>query len=133
MFWYIYGLCALGFIFSLYLYFVEKKLQANPLYKPACDINDRLSCSTVAQSGYGDMFFIPFSLMGIFYYPFLAILFWSRLDWLALVITSVSILISLYLAYLQVFKIRAICIVCSVIYLINIGLFLNALTMYLKY
>lgn len=133
MFWYVYGLTALGFVFSVYLYTVEKKLQTNPQYKPACDINDRISCSTVAQSGYGDLFFVPFSLMGIFYYPFLAIFVWLRFYWLFFVATGISVLLSVYLAYLQLFKIRAICLVCSLIYLINFALFLNALNIFFNF
>jgi vitamin-K-epoxide reductase (warfarin-sensitive) len=133
MVWYIYGLLALGFLFSLYLYLVEKKLQTNPLYKPACDINDRLSCSAVAQSGYGDMFFVPFSLLGIFFYPLFALIVWLGFDWLFLIATGISVLLSFYLGYLQLFKIKAICVVCCTIYLINIALFLNALNIFLNF
>jgi vitamin-K-epoxide reductase (warfarin-sensitive) len=133
MFWYIYLLAALGFVFSLYLYFVDKKVQTDPRYKPACDLSDQLSCSTVAKSGYGDIFYVPLSVIGIFYYPFVAMLLWFRIHWLLLAVTSISVLVSLYLAYIQFAKIRAVCIVCSIIYLINIGLFLNALNLFLNF
>ena len=41
-----------GLIVSLYGIFVERSLKNNPLYKPACDLSEYVSCSKLVESDY---------------------------------------------------------------------------------
>ncbi len=78
-------------------------------------------CDTVARSSYSAIFGIPIALPGALYYAaifFLAVLYLDlRREWIVRLTTSLTLLgfvISLYLVYLQIFVLEAICLYCMV-------------------
>lgn len=112
-------LATIGFCISLYSYFVESKMKADATYKPACDINDRISCSKVMQSQYANIFFMSNSIVGMAYYVTVALLAYLELHTLIIVATTLGALASCVLAYLLYFKIKSLCIVCTSLYVVN--------------
>jgi vitamin-K-epoxide reductase (warfarin-sensitive) len=120
-------LAIIGFCISLYAYFTESKIKEDPNYHPACDINDRISCSAPLKSEYSNIFYFSNALMGIAYYILVGVLAYFGLHRLLLVATAGGAFMSLILAYLLYFKIKSLCIVCTSLYIVNILLLLFAL------
>ena len=109
----------IGFSVSLYAYIVEKKIKENPLYKPACDLSARISCSKPITSSYGKIFFISNSLAGMCFYAVIAILALIGATKLLLLATLGGVLFSCVLAYILYVKIQSLCIVCTTLYVVN--------------
>ena len=116
-----------GLLLSIYAYYVEIKTKQNVNYKAVCDITDGASCGKVVTSKYGKIVDgISNSVGGILFYISVLVLtlynlpvFMTSLQ--AIFYLSVlSILGSLYLAYIQYFKIKSLCVVCTAIYIVNI-------------
>ena len=118
-------LACIGFCISLYAYFVESKMKADPTYKPACDINDRFSCSKPINSQYGAIFFLSNSVWGMIYYVGVATLAYMHAHSALLTLVIAGVIGSVLLAYLLYFKIKTICVVCTSLYIINILLLLR--------
>lgn len=115
----------IGLILSIYAYYVEFKIK-NKKYKAGCDINAKISCSKAFSSSYGKLIGVSNSLIGIFFYILIIILFYIKLE-LIFYFALFSVIGSIYLAYLQFFKIKSFCLVCSSIYFINILLFISSI------
>lgn len=120
-------LAIIGFCISLYAYFTESKIKEDPNYHPACDINDRISCSAPLKSEYSNIFYFSNALVGMVYYILVGIFAYFDMHRLVLIITACGVLVTLGLAYLLYFKIKSLCIVCTSLYIVNILLFLFAL------
>lgn len=120
-------LALVGFCIAVYAYFVESKMKADATYKPACDINDRMSCSKALESPYGNIFFISNSVAGMLYYAAVALLAFLGMHTLLMIATTLGLIASLGLAYLLYFKIKTICLVCTSLYIVNILLFVIAI------
>jgi len=114
---------AAGFALSLYDYFVERKIMANPAYKPACDLSDRISCSKPILSQYGKLFFVSNALVGMAFYSVVFIAALLGLSQVLFILACGAIGASLVLAYILYFKVHALCLICSAIYVVNILLF----------
>ncbi|GJQ80950.1 hypothetical protein Trydic_g4767 [Trypoxylus dichotomus] len=136
----------LGLALSIYSYVVEQAAEHDTNYKAMCDINEYISCTNVYRSEYGTGFGIistllgkesllnkPNSLFGIIFYSLLII--FAQIDSkpfaiLTLFFSIVSIWVGIYLAYLLLFVIRSLCVVCAATYLVNI---INFACSYYKY
>ncbi len=116
-------LAAIGLVLSAYAYYVEKR-KKDKKYKPACDINNKISCTKAFMSKYGKLFGVSNSLLGIVFYLFVILLFAFGYRNTVFYLTLFSVIGSSYLAYLQLFKVKGFCVVCSLIYLVNIFLLL---------
>ncbi len=123
-------LAAVGFCASLYAYFIERKIREKPDYKPVCDISDRISCTKPILSEYSNLFFFSNGLMGALFYAVIAALAFTDSFRLMMIATSVRLVATCFLAYLLYFKIRSLCLVCTLIYIINILLFLLAVKVF---
>ncbi len=110
----------LGFVVSLYTYFIERKIAQNTHYKAACDLSDVVSCSKPIKSPYGKLFGISNALLGLAYYAFVFILVLLQSKIVLYIAALVAFLFSLYLAWLLYFRIRAFCILCTSTYVINL-------------
>lgn len=110
---------AVGLCISLYTYYVERSIKANASYKPACDLSDRISCTKPMLSEYANIFYFSNAFMSTSYYA-LVMLFaaLNQLN-LLLIAASAACLVSLFLAYILYVKIRAFCILCTSMYVIN--------------
>ena len=113
-------LAFLGFCISLYGFIIEKQIKKNPQYKPACDISDTVSCSKPLLSKYGKLFFVSNSLLGVLFYLSMIILAWYEQGQLLFYGSLISVLVSIILAYILFFKIRSVCLLCLMIYVINV-------------
>ncbi|HZW61468.1 MAG TPA: vitamin K epoxide reductase family protein [Candidatus Babeliales bacterium] len=121
-------LALLGFSISLYTYIIEKKITLNPQYKPVCDLSDRISCSKPIKSAYGSLFFVSNSLIGLVFYLLVALLAINDAINLILIAAIGATIASCILAYILYFKIKAICLLCTSLYIVNIILLFSVLT-----
>ena|SRR3989344_5812375 len=112
-------LAVIGFIISLYAVYVEKKSKQKN-YKPLCDINDKISCTKALNSHYGKLFKIKNSIFGIIFYLVVIILALINQIQIIFYLSIIAVLGSIYLAYISYFKLETLCIVCNLIYLINV-------------
>lgn len=120
-------LAILGFCISLYTYIIEQKIKLNPEYKPACDLSDRMSCSKPIKSIYGGIFFVSNSILGMIFYLLIAILAINNSINFILIAAITATLFSCILAYILYVKIKALCLLCTSLYIINIVLLMYAL------
>ena len=118
-------LAILGFLLSLYSLYVEWKLSISKNYKPLCDINNRISCTKAFESKYGHLFILPNPFYGLVFYSLVFIL--TGYSDYVFYLASASLIFSIYLAYISYFKQKNFCLVCTLIYLINLTLFLSSI------
>lgn len=117
-------LAIIGFGISLYAYFTETKIKEDPNYHPACDINDRISCSAPLKSEYSNIFYFSNAAMGMVFYMMIGIVTFFNMHYLLLGLSSLGLMITIMLAYLLYFRIKSLCIVCTSLYIVNILIFL---------
>lgn len=131
-------LASLGFLLSCYALYVRWRVENarrtdHPrrtdaaVYKPLCDISDRISCTKAFLSKAGLTGGLPNPLYGIFFYPFIALLAYDNLPQMLFWASLIAVLVSVYLAYVSYVKQKNFCVVCTAIYLINILLVLFSL------
>ncbi len=120
----LYILAAIGFFISVYAYFTESKIKEDPNYHPACDINDRISCSAPLKSAYSNIFYFSNATMGMIYYLLVGVLVYFNMHRVLLLASVGGLVTSIVLAYLLYVKIRSLCIVCTSLYIVNILIFL---------
>ena len=113
-------IACVGLVLSMYSFFVEQKIKADPSYKPACDLSDMISCSRPMQSQYAKLFKISNSILGLLFY--IAMIVLGILDYaqLAFILSCAGVVASMGFAYLLYFKIRSLCLVCTSLYIVNI-------------
>jgi uncharacterized membrane protein len=111
-----------GFIISVYGIIIEQKLQHNSEYKAACDISHTISCTRPMLSPYGKIFGISNSLAAALYY--LTIIACALCDQkqILLMIVSSGLIVTAIFAYILYIKLKALCLLCSFLYCINIAL-----------
>lgn len=114
---------ALGFIVSLYAYRTERRLKTITDYKPFCDFNDSMSCTKAFTSPYGHVFGVSNALGGSFFYAFLFLLTFFTSSDILFYLTLASFWGTVYLVYVSYVKMRNFCLVCNIIYFINLLLF----------
>lgn len=64
----------IGFCISLYIYLLEKKVKANPQYKPLCDLSDKISCTKPMKSAYASIFYFSNAIVALIFYSSVALL-----------------------------------------------------------
>jgi vitamin-K-epoxide reductase (warfarin-sensitive) len=117
----------IGFIISMYTFFIEQRLKQEPDYKPACDINDRISCTKPIKSEYANLFYFSNAVLGMVYYLMVALLAYLNMGTLLVIATIGGCVASLVLASILFFKIESLCVLCISLYVINITLLILAL------
>lgn len=120
----LYILATAGLCISLYSFFVEQKIKENEQYKPACDLSDRVSCTKVMRSEYTNLFYVSNSILGALYYLGIIVFTYFQVYTIVALMASAALLLTLYLAYLLIFKIHSLCLVCTSLYVINGLIFL---------
>jgi len=108
-----------GFLLSVYSYYVEWKTSKVKDYKPLCDIRENISCGKVFNSPYGKTFGVSNSIGGIFFYIVIFFLVLYNLKYV-FYLSILSVLGSIYLAYVSYIKLKNFCLVCTGIYVVNI-------------
>lgn len=115
----LFTLAIVGFLISVYAYITEEKLKEDATYKPVCDLSDRISCSKPLKSEYANIFYISNTIAGILFYAFLAVLAFFNMITGLFYAAIAACAASVYLAYLLYFKIGALCLICTSLYIIN--------------
>lgn len=100
----LYVLCFIGLGVSMYL--VYTKLTSSPIY---CRLGD---CQKVQNSSYSSLFGIPVSYFGVGFYFLLFVLFYKNYLKLAKIWLAWGVAFSVYLTYLELYVIKAICMWC---------------------
>ncbi len=119
----LYIFLALGFLLSLYSFYVDRKVERSKKYKAVCDVTDHMSCSDAARSDYAAIGGIRNSLKGMVFYPLLGLFTYAGFFSFVFVLVAASLLMTVYLAYASYIKLHNYCVVCTSIYLVNIALF----------
>ncbi|MBS3138171.1 vitamin K epoxide reductase family protein [Candidatus Woesearchaeota archaeon] len=109
-------------VYLTYLHYVPEKLDAS-----FCNISNYLSCSTVNQSSYALLFGIPVALIGIFGFILILYLSKSKSQYTNVALfysSALGLLFMLYLLIAELFVIKALCILCTVVLLVILAIFL---------
>lgn len=120
-----------GLALSFYAYLIERTLAKNPTYKPVCDISDKMSCTAPIKSTYSKLLSLSNAVWGMLFYTTIILMALLHMKQAALLITTIGIIYSIYLAYILAFKIRSWCLICTSLYIIDITLFVLSLLWYL--
>lgn len=113
-------LAIIAFGLSWYAYHVEQFAGKKKGYHPACDINDNSSCSKAFTSEYGRTFGVSNGTLGMLLYVVMIVLaLLGEVQWLFL-ISCLTVLVSIYLAYILYAKVKTFCVVCTSVYVLNI-------------
>lgn len=117
---YVIVISIIGLVLSAYAYYVERRSSSEKKYKAVCDISDRMSCSKAFRSSYGSHMGISNSVLGVGFYLIVGLLSYFSFDNLVFYLSAISVIGSVYLAYVLYFKLKNLCIVCTSIYIVNI-------------
>lgn len=114
--------------------YVHLQLLATSSYTSFCDVSTTVSCSTVYQSKWSMLLGIPVALLGAGYYVAVMLLLAAsvrgpeslRENAIShiLVLSTIGLGFSAYLAYTAFFLIKAVCMMCVVSYIAVGGLFI---------
>ncbi|KAL7678417.1 hypothetical protein ACOME3_004642 [Neoechinorhynchus agilis] len=131
----------LGLLLSVYAYYLKLKLKKQPDYVALCDIKTGIGCTGVLKSRYGQGFGIaeklfgkesplniPNSILGIIFYSFQFFTCYAQAPVLLSVAyysSILSIVFTVYLAYILFFVLKEICLICIPTYVLNIVIFLT--------
>ena len=115
-------IAVIGAALSVYACVVEQKIKNNPQYKPACDLSDVISCSKPMTSEYSTLFMLSNAQLSLVYYCSMIFLALMNYTTIAFYCALGGVVVSIGLAYILYFKIKALCLVCTSMYLINIAL-----------
>ncbi len=113
-------LAALGFVISLYALYVERRLEHNRKYVPACDIRKNVSCSRAFMSEWGNLLGLPNSAYGLLYYGTVFALAYAGIALPLLVVAIAGAMAAVGLAVVSYGIQRNFCLVCTAVYAINL-------------
>ena len=129
-----FGLSVIGEAIAIYHSYSEVTTNFN-----ACNFSSSISCGNVFASGYVSVFGVPFYLLGLIWFALLLVLgLWfardgKELRWDVLVpLLMVGNAFTIYLWYLELVRIGAICPVCVTMYVVNYVLTLLCLKIALR-
>lgn len=115
-----------GFLVSLATYRIGKKAKENSGYHAFCDFNDRFSCSKVITSPYGAIAGFSNSVYGLCFYAILIFLALAEKTDFIWYLSMAGMMATIFLMYILYFRVKNVCLLCNLIYIINILLFLNS-------
>ena len=129
----LFGLAVAGFLVASYLSYVHYRLHADPGWRSACDLDERVTCDAVVVSPYAVIFHMPISMIGMWFYLGVGLLALATLrgrPWtfprspavVVFVAGLVATAASIALATVSVVAIGALCPACALTYGINAAL-----------
>jgi len=136
--WFVIILAAAGLGICLYLYSLHVALLMGEIKSgPLCGADGGLGCQSVASGPYSSMMGLPLASWGAVFYSALALLgfgggiFWRDsgrvfLRWV-FCLATLGFAFDLYLAYVMVFIIQAVCWLCISTYVVNVAIILMLL------
>ena len=110
----------IGLALCFYILWVEHKTKKDPNYKAACDISNRASCTRTFLSSYGKTFGISNGILGMAFYISIFVMVLLNKNSMAFYIAIAGLAFSLRFAYLLYFRLKNFCLVCTIIYIVNI-------------
>ena len=113
-------LCAIGFLLSVYTFFIEQQLTRSDNYVPLCDISDTVSCTKPLLSPYAKLLGISNAVLGMLFYAGMFVSAWHGYADLVRYGALLAALASVIFAYILYFRIYALCIICTLIYVLNV-------------
>ena len=99
-------------------------------YTPWCDFSESVSCSRAFTSSYSHALGVHNGWFGVLAYPIIAWLAMAGRSLELLGAGTLLVLASASLAYVSFVKMRNYCVVCTAVYVVNLMIFLIALTAY---
>jgi len=119
--------CAIGLLDAAYLTF-EHYTQSATL---ACSETATINCLKVTTSTYADVFGIPFAVLGLVFFVGMGALClpaaWRRPGGLLRLVrvagAVVGVLVALYLVWVELFRLNAICLYCTGVHILTFVLF----------
>ena len=130
-FWTVTGLALAGFLDSLYMSMSHYRVYVDIGYRSFCAISKSINCDTVSQSTYSIFLGVPVPVWGVIGYAFFLLLVflargkhaeqnrpWSLLLLLSLAFSFYSIILAVILTS----YIYSYCIMCLLVYAINLSL-----------
>lgn len=130
------GLAAVGFVASVYLTYVHHRVGLDPKWASICAISPALNCDTVVASPYGTLLGAPLSAYAAWFYVVVMALALRgsrphrglpRSPALLLLLGgTLAFAFSLVLAFVSAAWIGSVCLLCGVLYLVNLGVALVA-------
>ena len=130
------GLALAGLSAAAVSTFVHAQMLSDPAHVSFCDVNARISCSSVYQSRYGSVAGIPVALGGVAWFAgvLLLVLAGARgpaesrasVEGYLLVWSTVGLAVAMYMAYASFFVLQTVCLLCLVVYAAVIGVFVLA-------
>ena len=122
----------IGIICSLILLYDQIRIWENPGYIPACSLNPVVSCGSVINSKQGELFNIPGPTWGLIAFPVLVTVgaamvagaTFKRWFWIGLELGAAGgVGFALWLFYLSVYKVHALCPYCLAVDVVVYTLF----------
>ena len=119
--WTAFGLCLAGMLISAYLTY-EHFTDSTTL---ACSGNGTINCLKVTTSQWSEIAGVPVAVAGLAYFVVMALLcaptrFAPRLALVRLLGAVVGTLMVLWLIYVEIFKVEAICLWCTGVHVITL-------------
>jgi len=101
-------------------------------FAPACPVSGPVNCEAVLNSPYAVIggTSIPTSALGIAWFAVSAVLWTRPFGWPALAWSVVGMLTVLYLVFVEIVLLGAICLWCTAAHILVLALFLIALTLW---
>lgn len=130
-------IAAAGIGVSLLIEQEHHRISSDPSYVSFCRVNERVDCERVLSSEYSSVFGISVSLWSTFFYSSVLLLgllsvvrdsFAQRRQLASLIfaLSMFGLLFSLYLAAVSLTVLTTICLMCSTLYLVSLGLFVSS-------
>jgi vitamin-K-epoxide reductase (warfarin-sensitive) len=113
-------LAVLGFIFCIYAVYIEYRAKKNPNYVPLCNFGKGMDCVKALTSEYSNVGGISNSMYGLIFYIIIFLLAGSGYVHYVFYFSIAAAIGSVYLAYVLYFKLNDLCIICNMIYAVNI-------------
>jgi len=125
----------LGLLASTYGLYVHYRLQSDPTYISACEVNESVSCQQVLTSQYGSVLGVPVAAGGAIWalLAFMLAAFGlkdpksetaSRVSGYLFVLATLGLASVFYFAYISFFVLKTACPICLTMYVSVIGTFL---------
>lgn len=120
------GLCLVGFLDALFFTLVQYRVvPPDPRWLPRVCRMEEGRCFTILQAREARLFGIPNSVVGLVFYPLvLTLALWGlQADrgwlWVAIGVSGVATLVSAYLAWALLVRLRTHCVLCYLAHTVN--------------
>jgi uncharacterized membrane protein/protein-disulfide isomerase len=129
------GFAGLGLGASLASTVVHYRLLRQPGYTSFCDVNTTVSCTEAYLSRFGSVLGVPVALIGALFFGLLLVLMAAaprggpareNVPAYVFALSTLGLAVSLYLGYVSLFVLRAVCLLCVATHAAVIGLFVTS-------